>query len=196
MKQSKSFLMILAAIILITFFAVPNVFAADVANDTVSCVEGEAEYVFSGTFQFLTAHATDDMFTKAISAPDGDWENAVFYCYTNAEANDDINVFFRGGQTTDLTYITSVYTHTAFDDVNGGTVATWYAFKDTIGGGIAWDGWFVDPVVNLKYKVIEADGQTGNPDGANLMWWLIVPKKPEAKSFGRRLGNYEIVSTT
>ena len=187
----KRFLFFLLPVILI-FALSTSVFAlADVPNKAVSVIDGGDEVIFYGTVTFLITDSTSSLFTQAISG-DGwlDWENAQFTVWSAATSGNDVNVFFRGGPILDLTYITSAYTQTVFDDVNSLTPAIWWAFKDTLMTGVV-GGFqvthFTEPNVDARFKVIEFDGQAGNLSGNVVTWYLVVPKKvgtPRGTVFG------------
>lgn len=173
MKKLYSFLILFSLLL----FTGQQAFAADVANDTVSVIQGETEITFYGHVDFADGAGTDNCFTQAMESPYLDWANATFRVYSNAAANDDVNVFFLGGGNVDLTYMSKVYTQTAFDDVNGGTPKAWWAFKDTLTA--TTPEFFVDPVAGERFKVIQFDGQTGNTTATELDWYLTVPVKPQ-----------------
>jgi hypothetical protein len=157
---------------------------ADVANDTVLVIEDKDHVVFYGIIQYTLTDSTNNITTQAMSGEALEWENAQLRCYTNTQSGDDVNVFMMGGGSRDLTYISSVYTQTAFDDVNGGTPAVWWALKDTLMAGASQGimSWFIDPVSKDRFKVLKFDGQTGNPSATTVTWFLVVPKKATAPS--------------
>lgn len=192
MKLFKLFL----ALVLV-FALQTSLFAlADAPNKTVSVIEGKDQVIFFGTATFTTDDSTNNLTTKAI-ADDGmlDWENAHLRAWTAAVAGDDVNIFVLGGASLDLTYMSSTYTQTVFDDVNSATPAAWWACKDTLRGttasGLGLE-WMIDPVVNDRFKVIQFDGQAGNTSGCVVSWYLVVPKKPGAPARNA----YAIFSTT
>ncbi len=175
---------IFMAMLLGLFTLNSNVFAADAANKTVNISESKNSVVFSGTITFAAADTADSYTTQTMESDWLDWEKAVFTVYTTALGAEDCNIFFQAGPSSDLTYMSTVYTQTAFDDVNVTTSVTWYAFQDTIGGSVYSLEWFVDPNVNMPFKVILFDGQTGNPALAVYTWKLYVPKLEGAPRTG------------
>ena len=181
MKRFNFLLTALIAFFLVFGLMQAPLFAlADVANDTVFVTEGKNEVIFFGTVQFTATDSTNNITTKAISG-DGylDWENAHLRVWGNAASGIDINVFILGGATLDLTYMSSTYTQTAFDDEGTATPSAWYAFKDTINDGPAIV-WWSDPCYLERFKVLKFDGQAGNPQTADISWYLVVPKKEGA----------------
>lgn len=179
----KRFLFFLLPVILIFIFSSPVLYSADVPNKTIQVIEGDFYVMFYDSVTFGT-DSLDNLTTQAISC-DGwlDWENATLRVYSAGTSGEDVNIFILGGGTLDLTYMSSLYTQTEFDDINSATPKAWWALKDTImtgptvGGGFSW---FVDPVAYERFKVIQFDGQTGNLIATYIYYYLVVPKKPGA----------------
>ncbi len=184
----KRFLFFLLPVILIFAFS-SSVFAlADVPNKTVSVMEGKAEVVFYGTATFAVGDSTSSLFTQAMTG-DGwlDWDNAQVTLWSGAVSGVDVNCFLRGGPIRDLTYITSAYTQTVWDDVNSATPIIWWAFKDTLRAGVLGGfqiKYFIDPNADARFKVFEFDGQAANRIGNVVTWYIVVPKKPGAPRTG------------
>jgi hypothetical protein len=122
----KRFISLLLPVLLIFAFS-SSVFAlADVANKSINVVEGDYQVVFIDSVMFTTGDSTNNLTTRAIS-DDGwlDWENAHLRVYSGGVAGDDVNFFLMGGGSLDLTYMSSTYTQTVFDDIDNGTPAAW-----------------------------------------------------------------------
>jgi len=175
-----SILNLIMTVLLLLFVTVIPTFSADDANNTISVIEGDDQVVFYGVVEFVTADAEDNHTTKAIS-DDGwlDWENAVFTTYGDATTNYDIDVFFLGAPTLDLTYAVATYTQAEFNDIGSATPDVWYAFKDTLGSGNNVMV-FTDPSAYARFKIVKFDGQSGNPNLQTQYWYLVVPKKEGA----------------
>jgi hypothetical protein len=191
----KRFLFFLLPVMLIFLLSVPVLNSADVPNKTINVVEGAMQVVFWDSVTFGT-DSVDNLTTQAIS-DDGwlDWENATLRVWSAGTAGEDVNFTLLGGATLDLTFMTSLYTQTVFDDINSATPAAWWACKDTILSTVANGSnitWFVDPVAGERFKVLKFDGQTGNLIGTYIYYYLVVPKKPGAP----RRNAYGIFDTT
>ena len=173
-----NFLKKLTALLLIIMM-VTMAFSADVPNKTVSVIEGNNYVLFYGTIAFSATDSTDNLTTQAVTSSWLDWENSTLRCNTNEASGIDVNLFVLGGGNKDLTYFSSLYTQTVFDDINTATRA-WYALKDTLLDTSNAVTWFVDPVAGDRYKVLKFDGQAGNPATAIVYWYWWLPKKPGA----------------
>jgi len=184
--------MLLFVSLVLVFTLQTSLFAlADSANVTISVIEGTEYVTFYGTVAFSANDSTENITTQAIEGRALDWQNAILRTYGNAASGIDVNVFIMGGASLDLTYMTSIYTHTVFDAIGDATAEMWWAFKDTLAAYTA-NPWFVDPVAEERYKVLKFDGQAGNPQTAIIYWFLQVPKKEGAP--GRNA--YKISDTT
>lgn len=172
----------------VLLFTAFNSFAADVANDTVNVIEGDDYVLFYGIVQYSATDSTDNITTRAIMGSQLDWENSTLRMWGNAASGIDVNAFVLGGGDNDLTYMTNVYTQTAFDAAGAATPKVWYALKDTI---LTTRVTFIDPVAYERYKVLKFDGQADNPATATITWYWFVPKKERAP----KRGAYIIVDT-
>ena len=188
--MKKLFLVIAMLFGLLAF---QGVFAlANVENDTVFAVEGDFSVTFYGVVHFSTGDSTNNIYTQAIESEWLDWENSFLRIWGNAVASADVNGFIAGGSSLDLTYMSSVYTQTAFDAAGSATPKAWYALQDTIGGATKVMFKFIDPVAYERFKVLYFDGQTGNPSTVIIYWYWTVPKKPGAP----QRNAYAIFNTT
>lgn len=190
----KRFIVFLLPVILIFAFGSP-VFSADIPNKTINVIEGAMQVVFYDSVTFGT-DSIGVLTTQAIS-DDGwlDWGKAHLRVWSAGTSGEDVNFFMLGGAILDLTYMTSTYTQSVFDDINSATPVAWWACKDTLRGTAAAGSgivWFVDPVADERFKVLKFDGQAGNLIGTAVYYYLVVPKKPGAP----RKNAYGIFNTT
>jgi len=161
-----------------------SVFAADTTNVVVNFIEQDGWILFYGpaTFSQKTSAGTDNSITQWMDISKLDIANnpgEIQLWITNIAGTEDVNGFIQFSNTTtgaDFQHLTT--------DADLDQIQTTVKF-DTVGISetIKCNG--------ARYMRLYFDGQTGNPDGASLNWYIFFTKPEKAwnKSIGS-VGDY------
>jgi len=170
MKYFKLFFIIL--------FAVTALQAADTTNVAVNYVEFDNAVLYYGPTTFGAAAGTDNCYTQAMDISFIDRQAGAQYpgiqvWFTDGTGTEDANGFVQ--------FSNSVSRATAFGTTDGDLDQIQTTVKkDTIGVSEgAFDGLYWSRYMWLKF-----DGQTGNPNGSVVNWYILIPKAQNAPKRG------------
>lgn len=167
---------------LLVVFCLAIVFmAADSYDNTVSCAEGEFDVTYLGSTSF-SAGATDNHYTQAMYIGDCNYYDAFFAGWTDAVANDDVNIYVQYSMDRETWKLSTANSGQIIDDLHDGTVQA-----DTINvyGGTR------DVLYNsARWMRLYFDGQSGNTTAVDVTWMVHLTKTVQGKSYtGGRVRN-------
>jgi len=177
---------------LIVLFSVFSAFGADADNEgtyQVNVLPGGVLYTI--TVAYGATDSTDDLHTKAIPLWYADPINKpiVVQAWGNAATNIDVNVDCEfSNELNDTQFIASVLDF----DALGAAAAVMHVFNP--GGNAAFDSRTDSTALNL-YMRFECDGQTANPQTAEIYFKVWVPAKDGIREQDLR-GKVNVVSTS